>query len=290
MSNNFSLINLDLLGDIGVGFINTIAKATGWVANRETPKKIAVNTFIEDIQKTDMDPVSRAVLIANANKLLKEYCNQEAIITKAIGYLKCDSKYSEVDVDWLNQFMDKARLVSDDEFQLIWAKILAEECNYPNSVPKSLLSTLSQMDRRDAVAFTKICSVSIYVEDDRWNYSPMIFSNQIQEYYNMLDMVYNDFVDLQALGLIETSFAFSDNTYAWSGEIKPVKIHYFSKEIELPDGMDTVSSGNVMFTKTGQALCKAITTEERMDFWEKYCLPSIEKDIVRFNNGGKVLD
>ena len=28
-----------------------------------------------------------------------------------------------------------------------------------------------------------------------------------------------------------------------------------------------------MFTKSGQALCKAISVEKKEDFWEHYCLP-----------------
>ncbi len=31
-----------------------------------------------------------------------------------------------------------------------------------------------------------------------------------------------------------------------------------------------------MFTKSGQALCKAITVNEAANFWDKYCLPFLK--------------
>ena len=31
-----------------------------------------------------------------------------------------------------------------------------------------------------------------------------------------------------------------------------------------------------MFTKLGQALCKAITVNEAANFWDKYCLPFLK--------------
>ena len=75
--------------------------------------------------------------------------------------------------------MDQARLISDEVFQSIWGKILAEECNDNNSIPKKLLYTLAQMDREDAETFTTLCSLAVKVDDE---YEPVIWCHRLDEY------------------------------------------------------------------------------------------------------------
>ncbi len=51
----------------------------------------------------------------------------------------CTSKFTEsanlqkIEDDWLEQFMVKAGRISSKEFQWIWGKTLARECNNPGS-------------------------------------------------------------------------------------------------------------------------------------------------------------
>lgn len=280
-----NLINFDGLGDFATNLTNRLSDGIGWLANKETPKKIALDTFIDDIKKSEIDSLTKCVLISNAKKIIKEYSNQNEIIEQALESMNGRSHPEQIENDWLNKFMDEARLISDREFQLIWGKILAEECTNPNSIPKSLLHILPQMDKRDAVSFTKVCSVSVFVNEDdtKREYSPVIFNNKINEYYSMLDITYDDLVDLKALGLIEMNFSFEESAYGVSYKINPVVINYFNESIQLPEGMNGVNTGNVIFTKAGKALCSAISTSKQDGFWENYCLPNFKKDITAYN-------
>ena len=47
-----SLINIDGNGlkDVLIDLNDKLATAVGWIANKETPEKIAINTYIKDIQ------------------------------------------------------------------------------------------------------------------------------------------------------------------------------------------------------------------------------------------------
>lgn len=47
------LINFDGLGEVIVNLTNKLADGIGWIANRETPKKLAINTYIKDIQEKE---------------------------------------------------------------------------------------------------------------------------------------------------------------------------------------------------------------------------------------------
>ena len=129
-----SIVDLGSLSNPVNTLIEKVSNGIGWIANRKTYKKLALDSFISDIEKSNLDPVEKAVLISYAPKVLKEAKNQESILDIAIEHLKSDAHPEKIDDDWLSQFMDKARLVSNEEFQIIWGRILADECNEVGSV------------------------------------------------------------------------------------------------------------------------------------------------------------
>lgn len=269
-NKNVSLINNDFSGisDVANNLINKLSDCVGWCANRETPKKIAISTYIADIQKSNRDPLVKAALISNAKKILKEYCNQYDIINIAINSLKEDSTPESIDEDWISIFMDRARLVSSEEFKLIWGRLLAVECEDNGSIPEGLLHILSQMDRQDAQMFTAVCAVSVRINDE---YSPVIDIRQFS-HYKKYGLDFDKLVNLRALGLIEMDFT-RINAYQIESNEVPIKVHYYNWEYELSKSKEEVNIGNVVFTKSGQALCKAIVTAESEGFWKEYCFP-----------------
>ncbi len=276
--------DLAAVADVVNNLINKLATGVGWLASKETSQHIAVNTYIDEIKQSDCDPIVKAALISNAKKVIKEYCNQNDILKIAVSSMKGTAKPEEVEDDWLNQFMDKVKVVSDKDFQLIWGKILAEECNEPNSIPKALLHILEQMDKKDAIFFSTVCSVSVYVEEETKIYSPIIVESYMEKFYSKIGINYDSLVDLQALGLLEMNMGLGDNTYITTYEKNPIVIKYCGKEYEFPEGMNSFHMGNVIFTKAGQALCRAISVEERKEFWENYCIPIWEEDIHNYYN------
>lgn len=164
--------------------------------------------------------------------------------------------------------MDRARLVSSEEFKLIWGRLLAVECEDNGSIPKGLLHILSQMDRQDAQMFTAVCTVSVRIDDE---YSPVIDVRQFS-HYKKYGLDFYKLVNLRALGLIEMDFT-RINAYQIESDEVPIKVHYYNWEYELSKSKEEVNIGNVGFTKSGQALCKAIVTDEPEGFWKEYCFP-----------------
>lgn len=57
------LINFDGLGEAIVNLTNKLSDGIGCITNKKIPKKIAVNTYIKEIQEQDYDPVTKAALI-----------------------------------------------------------------------------------------------------------------------------------------------------------------------------------------------------------------------------------
>lgn len=275
------LINFDGLGEIIVNFTNKLADGIGWIANKETSEKLAINTYIKEIQEKDYDPVTKAALISNAKQIIKEYCNQNDIVKIAMQSLQSDAKSENVEDDWLGRFMDRAKLVSSQEFQWIWGKILARECNKPGSIPLVLLYALERMDKEDAEAFTALCRTAVKFEGD---YAPIIIGSKLDEYKSLIGINLDKLLNLNALGLIEMSLEPLSSGYALEAEKIPAKVIYFDKEYEISKEKD-ISMGNVVFTKSGQALCQSIDVDKIEGFWETYCLPFWEN-----NTGENALD
>ena len=260
------LINLDGLGDAIINLTNKLANGVGWIVNKETPKKLAINAYIQDIQQSDYDPLTKAALISNAKKIINGYCNQKDIVEIAIQSLKKKAKPEKVEDDWLGQFMDKARLISSQEFQWIWGKILAKECNEPGSIPLALLHILEKMDKEDAETFTCLCRISVKLEGD---FSPVVIESRIEE-YNKLGITFDGLINLKALGLIEMDLGSLSSGYTVVPDGIPAKLIYFDKELQF--SQDEIRVGHVIFTKYGQALCQSIDVKKIDGFWEKYCL------------------
>ena len=87
----------------------------------------------------------------------KKQDNMESITSKALPLLEENSKPQEINDDWITNFFDKCRLISDDEMQALWAKVLAGEANSPGKYSKRTVNFLGSLDKLDAILFSKLC-------------------------------------------------------------------------------------------------------------------------------------
>lgn len=270
-----NLIDFSALSDVTNNFIDKISGAIGWVVTHDTPNRIAKETLIENVKNSNLDPIEKAVIISNSRKIIREHKNQASIVNIALQNLKASANPDKMDVDWIAQIMDKSRLVYDEEFQILWGNILAEECNVPGSVPKALLHIMEQLDKDMAYKFIKLVSISVWHDDGRKiMFTPIVEENISSEYYKEKGFTYDDLVDLQAIGLIQMDFivGFTQDSI---NEI--IDIHYFDEIFTLPEGRKKFFVGHVVYTNAGNALCKAITTEKIEGFFEKKCIPLFNK-------------
>lgn len=152
---------------------------------------------------------------------------------------------------------------------------MAEECNVPNSIPKGLLHILKQMDKEDASKFSKACSVSVRFADGKdFSNTPVILRGNKSAFYDDIGLTLDTLLDLKAIGLIEyepSSSAFSESPYRISAA--GPEIYYFDETYLLPKGETTFDTGCVVYTRSGAALCRAITVEKIDGFFQKYCIP-----------------
>lgn len=263
-----SLISFDGFSDVVNNLIDKISNAVGWVLSHDTPKKIAVDTYIKDIQESNFDAITKASLISNAKKTIKEYSNQRDIVSMAINTLNPSARPNDVDEDWLLQFMDKTRLVSNSDFQIIWAKILAEECNSPGAIPKALLHILEQMDKHSAESFMKLASVSIsFIDEGKIEYTPIVPKNRFNSYFESMGINLNELIELQSLGLINVSDGLTQYSMNCGTS---VVARYHEQKYELPK---TFPVGEVLYTRIGEVLCGVVFAEKVEGFFDDVCIP-----------------
>lgn len=275
-------ISFDGLADVANNVLNKLSDAADWIVNHDTPNKIATSTYIQDIQNSNYDPLTKAALISSAKKSIKEYCNQANIVGIALQSVKNTAKPNEVDDDWLVQFMDKTRLVSDKEFQILWGNILAEECNTPGSIPKSLLHILEQMDKEQATQFMDLAAISVYTEEnDERYFSPVIWRDALGEYEDKYRINVGSLINLQSIGLIETQLGVISAGFSITSEVTPVTIHYFDQEYSLPNDISKFATGCVVYTKAGEALCRAVKPQKAEAFFDEYCISRWEARLAK---------
>lgn len=275
------LVGIDFapIASVANNLIDKIAQGTGYLFTKETPEKIAFEGYVADIRNSSLSPIHKAVLISNAKRDIKQYANQKNIVEEAQRHLEETDCPQGMDDDWLNAFMDKARLISDKEVQKIWSKILAGECNNPGKFSKRLLNTLFQMERASAETFTKICRVTVKIIKNNGDteINPIIFLFDNENYYKSIGLTEENLKYLALFGLVEFSSMDIIAEYACYSECGFASVNYFDNILKIPQNIRNLEIGNLKFTQIGEELFNAITVNCDEKFWNEICIPSFEK-------------
>ncbi len=213
-----SLIKIDFksLSNLGIALLNKIEKGTGWIFSTETAKKEGYKNLIDEISKReDINPIDRAVIISQFNKIKREHRNKAQIIDKSIKLLEKGDNPERISDDWLIKFFESCKNVSDEELQYIWAKILANECKEEKNNSFKLLRTISELSKNEIDAIIKIVKECNYGVSSFEAIGILCLSNN---YLENINVKYEEIVELEDIGImkretisLEDEFAFKVN-------------------------------------------------------------------------------
>ena len=196
---------------------------------------------------------------------MRNQSNMEAITGKAIPNLSEDAEPDKIEDDWVANFFDKSRTVSDDQMQELWAKVLAGEGNRPGSFSRKTVNLLADLDKRDAELFSNICRLGWVINR---TVEILIFDEQ-SALYNRLGIDFNSLGQLETLGLVHFSQA---SSFSMVDLLQTVAASYGGRKVSLsfPESNgNKLDVGKVLLTKSGRELfgiSRANVVEEFFEF------------------------
>ncbi|MBA7611518.1 hypothetical protein ES703_18743 [subsurface metagenome] len=185
----------------------------------------------------------------------KKQDNIESITEKAIGQLNASSTPQDIEDDWITNFFDKCRIISDEDMQILWAKILAGESNSPGTYSKRTINSLGSLDKKDAELFMALCCFTLLIEEEL---VPVVYHKDLslgQSIYQKNGINFDTVLHLSSIGLI----SFESLGYVKTKLNQQIEISYHKTNLRLdfkkPQG-NVLSTGNVLLTNIGNELAQ----------------------------------
>lgn len=227
--------------------IKRIAKAE---AEAETTKALAQFQFPE---------LQRRAMHRLLHEETQRQLNIENVTAKALPLVKEQATPEDIEQDWLVNFFDKSKLVSDEQMQDVWGRILAGEANSPGTFSRFTINTLGNLEKHDAELFSKICSMCWMIMEP----TPLI--------YNLNDGIFKQsgitllaLADLERLGLVHLG-KMSGYEFDNAHETETLIYQDQKFEVTFPNGSTALNVGRVLLSRVGSDLFKVCTTAPNHD-------------------------
>jgi hypothetical protein len=203
----------------------------------------------------------------------KKQSNIEAITQNALPLLEDKSAPQNVADDWITNFFDKSRIVSDNEMQQLWSRVLAGEANAPGAFAKRTVNLLADLDKGDAELFMRLCGFGWIIGD----VVPLVF-DVWGDIYNQQGINFNSLAHLENLGLVQ----FNTLGFRRLKFPKRITVYYYGKPVNLTfpaESDNELPLGSVLLTRAGQQLapvCGSTLVEGFYDFiYDKWASQSL---------------
>ena len=278
-----SLINLGNLSKPADTLIKKVSDAVGGLFAPYQVKRMAKAeaeaAMIKAQSKTEITDLHRRALHRWIEEEAQRQKNMEDITAKALPQLDEKATPDSVENDWLVNFFDKSRIVSDNEMQELWSRVLAGEANTPGTYSKRTVNFLSDLDKTDAESFAKLCGFGWMIG----GVVPLVFDFRA-EIYNKYGINFNSLSHLESIGLIQFNGV---GGVVRRNLPKKFAVLYYGNPLtlEMPnDAGNQLEIGKVLLTKIGQELvpiCGSRPVEGFRDYvmdqWKQY-LPKSESE------------
>ena len=257
MPNN-SLISTEGLTRPATVLIEKISEAVGALYEPRQIRQVAQAKAdaAMTLAKGEMEinEVKRRALQRFVDEETKKQLNMESIVEKAIPDIHESAPTEDVEGDWITNFFDKCRSVSDHEMQLLWSRILSGEANAPGSFSRKTVNLVADLDKASAKLFHTLCSFGWQVND---TFTPLILDFD-ELIYNQQGVEFFLLGELDAIGLIRIG---GSEGYMLYELPKRITASYQDRFVQLTLPKHTgnnLSVGHVILTPSGSQLSRIV--------------------------------
>lgn len=265
-----NLVNLGELSKPATVLIEKISSAVGEIYKPYQLKRIAkAEAAVARIQaesEIEIAELQRRAARRFVEEETKKQLNIEAITTSAISHIKDNASPQDIEEDWISNFFDKSRIVSDKEMQGLWSRVLAGQANSPGTFSRKTVNLIADIDKKDALLFTKLCGFGWMVGD----VVPLIFITKDSMYQDQ-GIDFMSLTHLENLGLISFDPVAG---YRKIGLPSKIAVFYYGSRVELTlprDSENELAIGNVLLTRAGQELAPICGSRSVDGFFEYVC-------------------
>jgi Protein of unknown function (DUF2806) len=266
-SDSHSLINL---GDFSKPANTLIEKISDAVCGLAKPFQIrrvaeaeADADKIRAVSRIEITELERRAMSRLFAEEAKKQHNIEAITLKALPDVSPESKPEKMEDDWIANFFDKCRLISDEQMQSLWGRILAGEANSPGKFSKRTVNLVGNLDKSDAALFSTLCSFVFEI-----GVPTVLIFDFSHKIYNDAGIFFSGVDHLESAGLLHENAA---SGYMRKGLSQKGFVHYFGSPVwikfpqEQKEGYQ-LQIGKVLFTQAGLQLAPLSGAQPREGF------------------------
>lgn len=273
---SISLVNLGRLSKPADTLIKKVSSAVGGIFQpwqiKRVAKAEAEASLIKAKGEIEVTDLHRRAMHRFVEEEANRQENMETITEKAIPQLEEGSDPSKMEDDWVTNFFDKSRIVSDSDMQNLWASVLAGEANSPGTYSKRTVNFLGDLDKKDAELFSALCSFSWFVSV----FTPLIFDVQASIYSDK-GLNFSTLTHLDNIGLIQFN---NISGFLRTSLPKFVTVSYCGEPLNLTmekEEGNKLNIGKVLLSQVGSELarvCQAPGVDGFVDYvkekWSKH--------------------
>lgn len=267
MSSHNSIINLGELSKPATVLIEKISDAIGGLFKPYQVVRVARAEAEAELIRAEaqiqISDLQRRAFYRWLEEEAKKQRNIEEVTRQALPQVKEESQPEKVEDDWIVNFFDKCRLISDAEMQQLWSRVLAGEANAPGTYSKRTVNFLSSLDKADAELFAHLCTFAWMVADE---VVPLIY-DVLGEIYKKHGITFDSLIHLRSIGLIQFEHLLG---YASMGLPKTLTVFYHGRPVQLEfqkEAENQMETGRVLLTKVGAQLAPICGSRPDLEFY-----------------------
>ena len=215
------------------------------------------------------DDMRRRAEHRRAYEDVQHQINMENLIAKAFPQLTQQARPHDIEPGWVANLFDKARNVSDDDMQELWARILAGEANAPGTYSRRTVNSLSDMDKVDAELFAKLCDFICMIQTNVSKLEmPLVFDERAS-IYRQHEIHFVNLLHLDSIGLIRYILN-EGELVGFRNFSEEVSVFYSGRRLVVKPRtpQNPLATGRVELTRTGRELSSICNTKHVEGFWE----------------------